>query len=161
MKQYLLRFGSDNPANHSGLSPTFTNFHAIPGSSFVVVAPSITETGSGEGCYTFGWTATTFPVYFKVDGGATQASTDRYVVGILDPVQAVDEKIGWLTDSFGSTAVDPASVIGYLKRNLEVNEGNAAYQKSNAAWTVQARGASGVVLFTKTLVNNSVSVTKT
>lgn len=158
MKNYLLRFGQNNPANYTGLSPTFTVFAQVPGGT-LVTPPGITESPAGTGIYSFGFTATTLPVAFKVDGGSTLSSTDRYIVGILDPLQAVDEKMGWLTDSIGSTATDPASVLAYLKRAQEVAEGTATYTKSSGSWTVSSRGSTA--LFNRTLVNNSGSVTKT
>lgn len=167
MKYYLLQFGTDNPANYTGFSPTFTVFHSIPGSSFPVTAPAIFETGTGEGLYAFGWTATTFPIVFKVDGGASLIPTSRYLPGLLDPIQAVDEKMGWLTDSFGSTTQDPTSVLGYLKRNLEFNEGVGSFNAQTAVWTVQSRALTAgvtttpITLVTHVLTNNSGSVTKT
>jgi hypothetical protein len=158
MKNYLLRFGQNNPANYTGLSPTFTVFAFLP-SGTLTTPPGITESPAGTGLYSFGWTATTLPVAFKCDGGATLSSTDRFIVGILDPVDAVDEKIGWLTDSFGTTATDPTTLLGYARRNQEVEEGDADYLKASGVWSVSSRGAS-VLLFEKTLVNNSGSVTK-
>jgi len=166
VKFYALRFGSDNLANYTGFSPTFTIFHSIPGSSFSVTAPSISESGPGEGLYVFGWTATTFPILFKVDGGASLVATARYLTGVLDPVQAVDEKIGWLTDSFGSTAVDPTTLMGYAKRGQEFNEGVGSFNGQSSLWTVQSRSvAAGVTttpttLVTHTLTNSSGTVTK-
>lgn len=166
MKYYLLQFGTDNPANYTGFSPTFTVFHSVPGSSFTVVAPAITETGTGEGLYTFGWTATTFPVAFKVDGGASLIPTSRYLPGLLDPIQAVDEKIGWPSDSFGSTTQDPVSMYGELKRTQEFNEGVGSFNATTSVWTVQSRALTAgvtttpVTLVTHTLTNNSGSVTK-
>lgn len=158
MKNYLLRFGQNNPANYTGLSPTFTIFAQVPGGT-LVTAPGITESPAASGLYSFGWTATTLPVEFLCDGGAVLSSTDRFIVGILDPVDAVDEKIGWRTDSFGTTATDPSTLYGYAKRNLEVEEGDAAFNKNTGVWDVSSRGAS-VLLFEKTLVNNSGSVIK-
>lgn len=159
MKNYILRFGQNNPANYTGLAPTFTVFAFVP-SGTLTAPPGITESPAGSGIYSFGFTATTMPIGFKVDGGATLSSTDRWIVGILDPIQAVDEKMGWLTDSFGGTASDPTTVMGYLKRAQEVAEGTATYTKATGGWAVSSRGGS-TALFERTLVNNSGSVTKT
>lgn len=164
MKSYVIRFGNDNPANHLGLSPTFVAFANPQGIS--ALAPGISAVTGATGLYYFGFTATTFPIAFIIDGGNTQASTDRYVAGVLDPLQAVDEKMGWLSDSFGSTAADPTSVLGYLKRNLEVSEGTATFNSSTGLWVVLSRAvAAGVTLspvafFNHSLLNNSGSVTK-
>jgi hypothetical protein len=166
VKTYVLQFGTDNPANYTGFSPTFTIFQSLPGNSFAPVAPSIIEAIPTSGIYSFGWTATTFPVAFKVDGGASLIPTSRYLVGLLDPIQAVDEKIGWLTDSFGSTATDPTSVLGYVKRLQEFNEGVGNFNATSGTWVVQSRSlVAGVTTTPATLVthllsNNSGSVTK-
>lgn len=166
MKSYLIRFGQTTPGNYNGLSPTFTAF-ANPGASNVPpTAPGISAVLGATGLYYFGYTATTFPIAFIIDGGATLSATDRYIVGILDPLQAVDEKMGWLTDSFGTTVTDPTTVIGYLKRNLEVNEGTATYNSATGLWVVLSRNLPlGVTtaptgLFSHALNNNSGSVTK-
>jgi hypothetical protein len=169
MKTYLVRFGQSNPTSYSGLAPTFTVFSNPTGLTTAAAPPGITESPSGSGLYYFGFTATTFPIMFKIDGsptGTALAPTDRYIVGLLDPLFAVDEKLGWLSDSFGSTAADPSSVLGYLKRNLEVNEGTASFNSSTGLWVVLSRAvAAGVTMvpvafFNHALVNNSGSVTK-
>ena len=166
MKQYLLRFGTSNPGNYTGLSPTFTVFQSIPGASFVPVGSSITQVGASIGLYTFGFTATTFPIAFIVDGGASMATNDRFISGILDPLQAVDEKIGTNTDTFGGATFDPTTLMGYVRRNLEVQEGTAAFNAVSGLWTVLSRaftnGASTlpVTLFTHLLSNISGSVVK-
>jgi hypothetical protein len=49
MKNYLLRFGQNNPANYTGLSPTFTVFAFLP-SGTLTTPPGITESPAGTGC---------------------------------------------------------------------------------------------------------------
>ena len=155
-KSYYLQFGSGDPANYTGLSPTFVIFRV--GGISAISAPGITETPAGSGFYRFDYGPTT-SILFKVDGGAALASGDRYITGTLDPIQSVDEKIGTTSDSFGSTASDPSTVLGYLKRNQEVLEGNSSYAKSTGIWSIYSRGSS-TLLREKTLTNNTTQATK-
>jgi len=164
MKTYIVVFGSGNPANYSGLSPTFTVFNNyIAGASTpgwtVAAGPTITEIGAGIGLYSFQYEPLT-PYAFVCDGGVTLVNTDRYVKGILDPIQAVDEKVGFSTDSFGSSSVDPGSIYGYVKRFQEFMEGDSYFNKVTAVWTIFNRGSS-TLLRTKNLVNSGGNVTKT
>jgi len=96
---------------------------------------------------------------FVCDGGAVLSSGDRYIVGALDPIQAVDEKVGTIADSYGSTATDPTTVFGYLKRDQEILEGDAIFTKSTGVWTIYSRGSS-TILRVKTLTNSTSQATK-
>lgn len=156
-KDYWLRFGSGNPANNTGLSPTFTVFS---GSTGAVISPSplINEIPVGGGIYHFAY-GPTIPIVFTVDGGPALSSADRYIVGVLDPIQAVDQKVGTLDDSFGATNVDPSTLIGYAKRSQEWLEGNADFQKATGTWNVYSRGSS-TLLAVKQLANNTTEATK-
>ena len=156
-KTYYLRFGSGDPASYTGLTPTMAIFSA--NGLTAVSGPAISEAPTGSGIYSFTY-GPTVSILFKADGGAALASGDRYIVGVLDPIQAVDEKVGSLSDSFGSTATDPQSVLGYLKRNQEVLEGNATFTKSTGIWQMYSRGSS-TLLSQKTLTNSVSSATKT
>lgn len=155
-KTYYLKFGSGDPVNFTGLSPTFTIFSAQ--GLTAISAPGITETPSGSGLYRFDY-GPTASILFKADGGAGLASGDRYIVGALDPIQAVDEKIGTTSDSFGTTATDPSTVFGYLKRNQEFQEGDAVFTKSSAQWNIYNRGST-TLLRSKSLSNNTTEATK-
>lgn len=158
MKTYLLKFGSGDPSNYSGLSPTFSIFYIGPTLPWATLAPpGISEIFSGAGLYMFAYNAT-LPIAFVADGGAALASADRYVTGILDPIQAVDERVGFPGDSYGSTSTDPSTLMGYASRNQEVLEGNATFDKTTGTWVIQTRG--GTTIQTKVLTNNSGSVTK-
>ncbi len=155
-KDYYLKFGSGDPSAFTGLSPTFTIFSwegvtAQP-------APGITETPAGSGIYGFQY-GPTVSILFKADAGSSVPSIDRFIVGSLDPIQSVDEKVGTLQDSFGTTSIDPQTVIGYLKRTLEFLEGAATFTKSSGRWLYYSRGAS-TLLFDKTLTNSPSQATK-
>ena len=156
-KTYYLQFGSGNPMNNTGLTPTFTVFSANGISA--QAAPGITETPAGGGLYRFTYFPT-FPIVFVADGGGALGVNDRYIAGTLDPVQAVDEQIGTVADSFGSTSSDPATVFGYLKRALEFWEGNALYTKATGIWQIFSRGSS-TLLRQKTLANDNTEAEKT
>lgn len=155
-KSYWLKFGSGDPATYTGLSPTLSIFSA--GGLTAVAAPGITETPSGSGLYRFDY-GPTQSIIFKADGGSALASGDRYITGVLDPIQSVDEKIGTTSDSIGSTTTDPSTVLGYLRRNLEFNEGDATYTKSTGTWAISSRGST-TLLREKTLTNNTTTATK-
>lgn len=156
MKTYYLKFGSGDPANYTGLTPTFTIFSSQGVTA--LTAPGVTETPTGSGLYAFQY-GPTLSILFKADGGAALASSDRYIIGTLDPIQAVDEKIGYMTDSFGATNVDPTTVIGYLKRAQEFSEGNATFSKTSGIWQIYSRGSSTLIA-QKTLTNTTTSAGK-
>lgn len=154
-KTYWFTFGTESTAN-TGLTPVFTYFIS-PG--VTLSAPGITESVSGTGAYSFEY-GPTAPICFQIDGGAALSSSTRYIQGALDPIQAVDEKIGTTSDSFGSTSVDPASLMGYVKRLQENLEGNENFNKSTGILDIYSRGSS-TLLIEKTITNSSSSATKT
>lgn len=156
-KTYWLAFGNGNPASNTGLSPTFTVFAGGDGAS-LATPPGITEIPAASGLYRFIYGPTN-AIVFTVDGGAALSSSDRYIGGVLDPIQAVDEKVGTTADSFGSTSADPGSMFGYLKRNQEFHEGDAIFTKSTGVWDVYSRGSS-TLLMEKTLTNTNSLATK-
>ena len=166
-----MKFGSGKASVYTGLSPTFTIFSQDGISP--VTPPGITETPSGSGIYSFQY-GPTLPMAFEIDGTATITSTtDRYIYGMLDPLDQVDIGIttvasnlatlqawvGTTVSSFGDDSTDPSDVFGYLKRVQENLEGNAVFTKSSGVWDVSSRGSS-VLLFQKTLSDNSSEATK-
>ena len=158
MKTFWLKFGSAAAGVYTGLTPTFTIFSS--GGYTALPAPSVSELPAGSGFYKFAY-GPTLPIIFQVDGGAAiTTATDRYIQGVLDPIQSVDEKIGTLQDSFGSSAIDPTTVLGYLKRTQENLEGNGQFLKSTGVWSIFSRGSS-TLLATKQLTNNITQATKT
>lgn len=168
MKQYYLKFGTGNPANYTGLAPTFIIFAAggtSNGTFQTMVPPGITEGLPGSGLYGFMYGPPTLSIGFLAFGGANLSVTDAYIVGGLDPVQAVDVTIGYpQTDSFGSTSIDPTTIAGYARRNLEFNEGDKTYNKSLSVWDIYSRGATegvvgGTLLREKVLTNTVSSAT--
>jgi hypothetical protein len=157
-KQYGLKFGSGDPRINTGLTPTFLIFFS-PTTGQTIAPPGISESLAGSGLYTFVYGPTS-SVEFLVDGAGSLSSIDRYITGILDPIQAVDEKVGYTTDSYGTTNTDPTTLWGQTKRNQEFNEGNATYNKTTTLWDIYSRGSSQL-LAEKTLTNTVTSATKT
>ena len=157
MKNYILTFGSGDPRSSSGLSPTFVLFYDLLSGS-TITPPGITEIYAGSGMYRFQF-GTSQSVGFLADGGSGLSDTNRYIPGNLDPIQAVDEKVGYTDSSFGTTASDPSTVLGYLRRSLEFNEGDAVFAKSSGTWSIYSRGSS-TMLRQKSLTNNTTEATK-
>ena len=157
MKTYYLNFSSGNPADATGLTPTLTTF-SLDGLTSIA-APGITETPSGSGLYRFYYAPTLTPVVFVADGGSSLDSAVRYRAGTLDPIQSVNESVSNFSDSFGSTSIDPTTVLGYLKRLQEFLEGNQDFIKSTGSWNIYSRGSS-TLLREKTLTNNTSEATR-
>lgn len=156
-KTYAMKFGAGKASTNTGLSPTFTIFNWAGVTA--LVSPGITESPLASGIYSFMYGAT-IPVIFEIDGGSSLDSNSRYLYGVLDPIQAVNELVGTVSDSYGSTASDPTTLMGYAKRNLEFNEGNETYTKANGILDIYTRGSTAL-LVEKTITNSTASVTKT
>lgn len=156
-KTYYLKFGSGDPRSYTGLSPTFVIFQTLGGTA-IASPPAITEVAASTGIYKFTY-GPTASISFLSDGGAALASSDRYISGALDPIQAVDEVVGTTSDSYGSTNTDPTTVLGYAKRSLEFQEGDANYNKSTGTWNIYNRGST-TLLRSKTLSNNTTEAEK-
>lgn len=90
---FAVAFNSSNPSSYPSLAPTFITFKRLIDQTNVT-PPGITQLGT-TGVYYFLYGVTT-PTYFLLDGITTSTSSDRYVYGILDPVQQVDIPISFL-----------------------------------------------------------------
>jgi len=155
-KLYWFKFGSGDPATRAGLSPTFILFVNPEGAT--LVPPGITEPG-GHGLYQFQYGATQ-GMGFVLDGATTGLiDSERYLSGNVDPVDGIDEQIGTTGDSFGTTATDPSTVLGFLKRSQEISEGDNLYTKSSGKWQLFNRGST-TLLREKTIADGSASITK-
>jgi len=158
-KFYGLRLSTaENGASFTGLTPTLSVFWDLVAGTTRAPASPITELAANPGFYYFAYSATT-PIAFRADFGAGLPGGFRYVEGILDPIQAVDEKVGFTSDSIGSTSVDPSTIFGYAKRLQEFLEGNATYIKNTGVWNIYSRGSS-TQLASKTLTDDSGQSTK-
>ncbi len=158
-KTYWIQFGAGNPQNFAGLSPTFIIF--VQQNGVTLAPPAIAEVAPTIGLYTFSYEPSqTLAIGFTIDAGASISGTDRYVTGALDAVSAVDERIGHQDDSFGSTAIDPATMYGLVKRIQELLEGDATFTKATGVWDIYSRGSS-TLLREKDLTNTVTQATKT
>lgn len=148
-KNYVVQFGV---TFYAGLNPTFTAFSVVPLGG-ATTPPGITAVVGATGLYYFTYEPLT-SIAFILDGATTGLGIARYITGSLDPVQAVDERIaglsalittgnsniGNLGDSMGSTLTDPQTIMGYLRRLQEFNEGDSSFTKSSGLWQVWSRG---------------------
>ena len=163
-KLFYFTFGSggQNPNVYTGLSPTFIVFSQ--NGNTPLTSPTIAELTPGSGIYGF-TSGTTASIALIIDGGATlstlsSTSSFRYIRDAIDPILAVDQSVGYNTDSFGSTASDPTTLFGQAKRNQEFNEGDKYFTKSTGLWDNYNRGST-TLLFEKALTNTTTSATST
>lgn len=151
-------FHSSDPRTYPSLAPTFLTFKRLD-TQADVTPPGITQLAT-TGIYMFEFNIT-LPIYFLIDGITTTAQ-ERYVYGLLDPSDQLDNKIdslvGSTASSFGTTSVDPATIFGYLKRAQEFMEGNQTFTKSSGVWDIKTRG--GTLFAQKTLSDSTSSVDK-
>lgn len=158
-KTYWVQFGAGNPQVFTGLTPTFIIF--IQQNGVNATPPSISEVGASIGLYIFSYEPSqTLAIGFTVDAGSAVSGTDRYVTGVLDAVSAVDERVGHINDSFGTTAIDPSTIWGMVKRLQELLEGDGSFAKATGVWQISSRGSS-TLLREKDLTNSITSATKT
>jgi hypothetical protein len=166
-KTYFIQFGTGDARTFTGLAPTFLIFADSSGVTYA--PPSIKEVNSGWGNYGFTYTfSSTLPIYFQADGATSGLTvSNRYVSGVLDPVQAVDQNItgigntlslvasyqftlatgltnlalsiGSTSSSYGSSSIDPGSVFGYLKRLQELQEGDQVFQAAGGTLSIYNR----------------------
>lgn len=155
-KTYFFRFTAGAAGTNTGLSPTFLIFSA---GATAITPPGFTETPTGQGIYSFSY-GPTQAVAYLIDGSASLSSSDRYIAGVLDPIQVIDQQLGYSTDSFGSTSADPGSIWGYFKRFVEHWEGDQKYTKATGLWQMFNRGST-TLLRSKQLTNTYRSSTRT
>lgn len=151
MSEYFLQFGSGDPSNNSGLSPTFTVFKDVAGNN--ITPPSIAEISS-TGIYSFTFSPT-LSIAFVCDGATTGlASSDRYITGNLDPT------IGDTSALIGDDSTDPTSVFGFLKRLQELQEGDETYTKATGVLVREDR-TGATTLVSQTILDSATEITKT
>ncbi len=170
-KTYWFTFSTQDPRTYTGLAPTFVQFVNQLGQT--LAPPGITETFVGTGFYRSDYTVgLSTSIQFLVDGGATLSPSVRYITGNIFEQNSLDTLgttlltvanvaplIGSTVASFGSTSVDPSTVFGYLRRALEVQEGNQTFLKSSGQWSILSRGSSAL-LTTKLLSSDTTGVTR-
>lgn len=126
MKYYSLQFGTGDPRQFAGLSPTFLIFANMT-TGATLTPPAITEVLSITcGIYQFQW-GTTTPIAFLCDAATTSpGAAGRYVAGQLDPVDRADE--------YGTTMIAiGTTIIGQGVTNIALGTSNIALGTSNIA----------------------------
>lgn len=163
-RDYWFAFGGGTTTANSGLQPTFITFMNDQGTGFA--APSIAEIAA-KGLYLCQYGATQ-TIVFTLDGATTGlVATDRYINGVFDPsdmfgatltmlgnsLASMALSIGSTASSYGSTSIDPVDLYGYLKRNLEFNEGDKVYTKATGLldYYIRGGGISGPLIREKTV----------
>lgn len=133
MKTYGLIFTNDDPsaAPAVSLAPTLTTFFQIGGTT--LTPPGITKPISTLGLYTFEWSPT-LPIYFLADGGTLVTdTTQRYLSGILDPLDNVNEQSTTLL-AYSSTLVAIGTTnIALGTTNVALGITNIALGTTNVA----------------------------
>lgn len=71
---------------------------------------------------------------------------------------ALDAKIGTVSDTFGTSSVDPTTLFGKVNRLQEDAEGQGSFNKTTGIWSINSRG--GSLLATRTLTNTATLVNK-
>lgn len=157
-KRFGLTFGSGDSRNFAGLSPTFIIFQDQNGNA--LTAPGITAVGVSTGFYYFEYAPSpTLTVFFECDGGSSITdSAFRYIKGTLDPIQSVDERLGYSTDAIGGTLA-ATTAFGLISRNLAYFEADENFNKASGAWNRYANGTS-TLLISKTVQNLTGQVIK-
>lgn len=107
-KEYYLKFGSGNPTLTTGLSPSFAQFKSWTGGT--VTPPGITQPIAGWGLYRFEYSPS-FSIMFVADGATSSLSNnDRYVMGVLDPADSVDERVADVGTSLIAAGITLAAI---------------------------------------------------
>lgn len=132
---YAVAFSQTDPRTYPSLAPTFLTFKKISDGSDIS-PPSIAQM-STSGLYFFTYTAS-FSVYFLLDGITVNATADRYVYGVLDPVHQVDKQLaemGATLVAVGNTAVAlGTTAVALGTSNYAWGNSNYALGVSNYAW---------------------------
>lgn len=119
-KNYLLNFTNGNPTLSAGLAPTMIVFKTMDGTS--VTAPGITAIPTNSGLYYFTYGPTN-TISFVVDGFTSGLGTNRYIVGAVDPIDAVDEQ---LTGVGNSMLAQGVSILAQGVSILAASGGNSS-----------------------------------
>jgi hypothetical protein len=156
--RYFFTFGSGDPREFTGLSPTFVVFMDQTGAA--VTAPPIVEVGISTGFYYASYMPSpTLTIAFLCDGGSSITdSSVRFLRGTIDPIASVDQVVGFTMSTFGTTQ-RPQTVFGLAQRIVEFLEADATFNKSSGAWNNYAKGTS-TLLVSKTLANSTTAVSK-
>lgn len=96
---FAVAFNTTDPRTYPSLAPTFLTFKRM--SDGADISPPAISQLSTTGIYQFSFNVTT-PHYFLLDGITVNATTDRYVFGVLDPVHQVDNQLNILSTTLAA-----------------------------------------------------------
>lgn len=108
-KEYGIKFGVGALSVTSGLAPTFIHFVRLD-TGGTVTPPGITQIIAGIGIYKFSWTPS-YPIFFEIDGATTGLGGDRYMHGILDRIDQVDQDVATANASLGSSMLGASGIL--------------------------------------------------
>lgn len=155
MKTYGLIFTNEDPrsAPSASLAPTLVTFFQLGGST--LAAPGITKPIPTVGLYTFEYNpGLTLPVYFLADGGALVTdNTLRYLSGMIDPIQQVDQQAQTLTAIGLTTLVNAQSAAALGSLNLSQGSSIVSYLP-----TLAALGTTNVAIGTTNIALGSTNI---
>jgi hypothetical protein len=92
--------------------------------------------------------------------GTTNVALSTTILANSSTIVVVVSGLGSTASSFGDSTTDPVDLFGYIKRTLEILEGNQSYIKPSGALSIYSRGSS-VLLASKTITNSVTTVIKT
>jgi len=131
-RTYGVAFSNSDPRLYPSLAPTFLAFNKMSDGS-AISPPAISQLlipgVSTTGVYQFNYTAS-FAVYFLLDGITTTTASERYVYGILDPIQAVDVQLAEYSATF--TAAN-STLVAIGTSNIALGTTNVALGTTNVA----------------------------
>lgn len=141
-KQYWLQFASGDPRTYTGLAPTLLIFKSFSG--VALTAPGITESIASSGLYKFEYTPS-FSIAFLADGATTGLVTaDRYIAGVLDPSDAIDEttlNLGSSLTALSSTQTAMGSTLVGIGNTTIAYGGSIFFLTTNIGTTLTATGS--------------------
>lgn len=140
-----------------------TNFAL--GTTSVAIGTSLTARGNtllGYATLTYGYALDGWALGSQnLDQGSTIKAISVTILAAVNGLSGyVSNLIGSTSSSFGTSAVEPVDLFGYLKRIQENLEGNSTYSKTTGAFSILSRGSS-YTLASKTITNSVSLVTKT
>lgn len=86
--------------------------------------------------------------------GNTVSAIGSTITGLGSSLNAL---IGTTASIIGDSSTDPSTLFGYLKRNLEITEGQQLFTKSSGAWNMLDR-TGATTLRTRTITNSASTV---
>lgn len=130
-------FSQSSPNTYPSLAPTFITWMDMQtGNTFT--PPAITQMAF-TGIYMFSHTTTT-PFYFLLDGITVNSTSDRYVYGVLSPIQQVDIQ---LTQFSATMSAISSTLTAIGTTNVALGTTNVALGTS-----IYALGVTGVAIGT-------------